>query len=369
MKENKFVASIVELFSRKIDFVESDQIYTNDDDNLYPNRVEVIERNSPTASSASKKLFSFIVGKGFADKSLNDFVVNKITGLTGYGFLRKLANSIKTHQGAYIHVNYDVDGEVNHLDVLKYANVRMAKTDSFGYKGNFFYRDWNESKGRSSGLFKKENAKGKWFYAYNRKLDVIREQRLNDTPDGDAVDLIKNYRGQVYFLNLEDDEIYPHAFLHSALNDADSEFRMGVYRNTNLRSGFLDKTMLVPNGLEEESFEEFKKKVSEWMGAENTDSIFLFSPTEELSNPKDFITTITLKGSYDTDRFKNDEVAFANNIRKSYLTIPSILIEPQEGMFTQSGEALLQAIEYYNKETSFIREAISEVMKDLLNGS
>ena len=364
-KTKRFAASIVELFTRAINFVPSEHIYTNDSDNLYPNRVEITEKNSSTASSASGKLYSFIVGKGFTDKTLNELIVNKNTRLTGYGLLKKIAKSIKTHKIAYIHVNYDIEGEINYLDVLKTKNVRVSKKDLFGYDGVLYYKDWAESDGSFKGFFK-DKANARWFYPFNPDKSVILDQRLRDG-EGDLEKSILNYRGQVFSISLEEDEIYPHSFLHSAMLDADSEFRLSLYRNTNLREGFLDKTMLIPNGLTDPEYEIFKEKVKSWLGSENSGSVFVFAPSENIPDIEKFITTVTLKGSYDSDRFKNDEESFANNIRKSYLSIPTILIDPKEGIFGQSGDSLVEAIRYYNKETLFIRETISEALKPIFS--
>src|SRR5690625_846896 len=365
MSKSKFFATVVELFTRSVNLVSSEQIYTNDKDNLYPDRVETIERNSPTAAAASRKLYSFIVGSGFAEDDVNDIIVNKQKNLTLYGLLKKIAHSIKTHRGAYIHVGYDIEGEINSLDVLDFKKVRVSKGDSKGYKGKYYYRNWKESKGLFKGFMKQKSHKS--FYAFNGNKEVVLEQIKNDG-DGDIVKGLKNYRGQVYEINLDEEEVYPYAFLNPALNDADSEFRIGVYRNTHIRSGFIDKTIIMPNGLGEEEFDSFKEKVSEWMGAEGTAGAFVFQPTEKEPDLDNVIKVINLKGSYDSDKFKNDEVAFANNIRKAYLSIPAILIDPKEGIFGSSGEAFVQAKEYYNDETKFIRDTITEVLNELCKG-
>ena len=365
MSKSKFFATVVELFTRRVELVSSEQIYTNDKDNLYPDRVETIERNSPTAAAASRKLYSFIVGSGFAEDEVNDIIVNKQKNLTLYGLLKKIAHSIKTHRGAYIHVGYNIEGEINSLDVLDFKKVRVSKRDSKGYKGKYYYRNWKESKGLFKGFMKQKSHKS--FYAFNNDKDVVMEQIKNDG-DGDIVKGLKNYRGQVYEINLDEEEVYPYAFLNPALNDADSEFRIGVYRNTHIRSGFIDKTIIMPNGLQEEEFKDFKEKVAEWMGAEGTAGAFVFQPTEKEPDLDNVIKVINLKGSYDSDKFKNDEVAFANNIRKAYLSIPAILIDPKEGIFGSSGEAFVQAKEYYNSETKFIRNTITEVLNELCKG-
>lgn len=362
-KLGKFVASIVELFSRDITLTKQNDVYSNDIDNLYPDRVELVERNSVTAHSSSSKLKAFIIGQGFENQAFNDMIVNPVKKQTGYNFLNNLANSLKTHAGAFIHVNYDVEGNVNYLDVLDYKKCRVAKGDAFGYSGKIYYKDWSTSGGFKFGGRNKD----RWFYPFNSSNKVILSQRVKDTKrrKGDTENLetlVENYRGQVYFLSLDESEIYPHAWLHSVYNDADTEYRISLYRNSNFRNGFLNKTMIIPNGLDKESSDEFDKAVQGWLGAENSSSVFVFKPDEQIEDLDNVVKTISLESSYDSKRFELDEKSIANNIRKAYLTIPKILIDPEDSFFGSSGEAFREAIEYYNKETLFIRDRVAHMM-------
>lgn len=359
----RFVSSIVELFTRVVKPSGDNSIYNNDSDNLYPNRIEIIERNSPTASACSNKLKAFIMGKGFADEAVGDTVVNKHKGLTLNDIKNLIAHSVKTHRGACLHINYDIEGAINYLDVLPYKKCRISKEDTFGNQGKVYFRDWDVKKriGQSSGE--------RWFYPYNGDISAVNEQRRNDAKIGkyegaDAETILRNYRGQVLFFSLDDTEVYPYAWLNPAYNDADSEFRLGVYRNNNLRSGFLDKVMIIPNGLDEESQVEFNEAVKEWLGAENAATAFVFNPPAgQLIDLNNTIRTIELKGTYDSKRFEQDEKAYANNIRKAYLSIPNILIEPSDSFFGSSGEAFREAVEHYNDETQHIRDAITGVFE------
>lgn len=370
-KIGKFVASLVELFSRTVDPSGEKNIYLNDTDNLYPNRVELVERNSVTAFSASNKLKSFITGRGFLNSEYNEKIVNKKKGTSGYNFLSHVSNSLGTHRGVFVHVNYDIEGNVNYLNVLDFKKCRIAKEDAFGYPGKIYYKDWENKKKFS--MSTSGSKEGRWYYPFNSDPEIVMKQRLNDVKlekisNPTAEDLLTHYRGQVFFLNLDEMEVYPYAWLHPAYNDADNEYRISLYRNTNLRTGFLNKTILIPNGLDKETQNEFDESVREWLGAEGTSSVFVLKPGEEVLDPSKLITAVELKGSFDSKRFENDEIAVANNIRKSYLSIPKILIDPEDSFFGSSGEAFKEAIEYYNKETLFIREKIAYMMDKFYKG-
>lgn len=365
MKVGKIVASIVQLFSREIVAVGEDRIYNNDSDNLYPNRVELVERNSVTAASCSNKLKSFIVGKGFADKTLNEMIVNTRKGVNGYKFLTNIAESLKTHRGVFIHINYGIDNQPNYVEVLDFKKCRVAKEDSEGYPGCIYYKDWSKVEKK----FQKSNENEcRWFYPYNPDDKVINLQRRKDAKirkleDPQIEDVIRAYRGQVMFINLDEYEVYPNSWLHAVYNDADTEFRLSLYRNTNMRNGFLDKTIIIPNGIDEEAAETFSENIKKWLGAENTSSVMVYQPDTPVDDPSKIFHTIQMKGNYDTERFKNDEEAIANNIRKSYLAIPKLLIDPADTFFSASGEAFKEAVRYYNAETLFLRDVVTYALE------
>jgi hypothetical protein len=68
--------------------------------------------------------------------------------------------------------------------------------------------------------------------------------------------------------------------------------------------------------------------------------------------------------------FEYYEKSRANNIRKTFWNIPSILIEQQEAsMFGSSGEAMTVGFDVYNAETKHVRKAISQWLKDIFSHS
>lgn len=364
MAKNKLRIYLKELFTRVVKPIRAEQLYTNDVDNLYPNRVEAIESNSPTAQAAANELRSMIIGRGFEDEELNKKIVNPHTGLTAYELLQEIADSIKTHRAAYIYVNYNAEGEVTVLDVLKYRKIRIGKEDTKGNYGRIYERDWDEVSGRFKGFNKDDNAR--YYYPFNRNLKVINAQRKADSPQATSPeDLIRNYRGQVFMITLDKTEVYPFAFLHSAMNQADSEYRIGVYDNSNLRRGFLDKTIIALSGVDDTSMQEFTDNVADWMGAENSESVMVIDRPKDLALDEKFIETISLKGTYDAKRFSEARDNAESAIRKAYLNIPKVLIDPSEGSLGTSGKAFEEAQRLYSDKTMFIRDRIASELGKL----
>lgn len=367
-KIGKFVASFFELFSREVKTFSDDRIYKNDSDNLYPSRVEAIQRNSVTAKAASNKLKSFIVGKGFKNKAFNEMVMNPRTGMKGYQLLEKIAKALSTHRGCFVHVNYDIENKINYVDVLPYKKNRVSKEDSFGFAGVIYYKDWEAKE-----AFSKDKKSCRWFYPFNKSEKFVNDQRVKDLVEQGAEltaeNMVTQYRGQVYFLNLdEDDEVYPYAWCDSVMNDCDSEYRMSLYINTNLRSGFLGKTIVVANGIAEEDAEDMENNIRGWLGAENSSNVMTFIPTTPVDDPTKIFTAVKLESAFDSEQFEHDKASIANNIRKAYLSIPKILIDPEDNFFGSSGEAFKEAVKYYNEETLFLRERVAYMFDKFFDG-
>jgi hypothetical protein len=121
------------------------------------------------------------------------------------------------------------------------------------------------------------------------------------------------------------------------------------------------------NGFDKETSKAFDEEAQKWLGSENAGSIFTFKIPEFLENPEKVIVPIQLKSSYDSKKFELDEKAFENSIRKSYLQIPKILINDNDGgIFGTSAEALKEAQRIYSNETAFIREKIADTFERIL---
>lgn len=366
----KFTAKFVEIYNRLIpQRKECDyDIYLNDVDNLYPDRLEAIERNSVTALSCSNKLGNFIFGKGFENNFASEINTRKNQKITLNRCLLDVTNSLKTHKAVYIHLNYDIEGKVNYFDVLEYKKCRKVKEDDYGNEGIVIYKDWSKVEKRFSFITERKSKKNKWFYPYNP--ENVNPQRQKDNPKGDIKTQIVNYRGQVLYYSLDDrNQIYANGWLNAqAMNDADSEFRMSLYHNNNIRLGFIDKTILITNGLDPDSEAQFQKDFYEWLGTENAGGVYHINTPYQVEDIKSTISVETVASSYDPKKFKEVLEDIKNNIRSCYLQIPKILIDDKDGgVFGNSGEAIEQATKVYNSETAPIRYEIEDLFKKIFD--
>ncbi len=364
----KFTAKFVEIYNRLIpQRKECDyDIYLNDVDNLYPDRLEAIECNSVTAISCSNKLGNFIFGKGFEKNYASEINTRNKKTITLNRCLLDVVSSLKTHKAVYIHLNYDIEGKVNYFDVLEYKKCRKVKEDDYGNEGKIVYRDWSKIERSFSFITERKNKKSKWFYPYNP--GSIRDQREKDSPKSDIPTQIRNYRGQVLYYSLDDkNKEYAHGWLNAqGMNDADSEFRMSLYHNNNVRLGFIDKTILISNGLDSEASKGLVEDVQNWLGTENAGGIYHYNSEYYVDNIDQLLKVINLQSSYDPKKFKELLTDIKDNIRSCYLQIPKILINDNEGgIFGSSGEAIKEAMKVYNKETAFIRFEVEDLFKKI----
>lgn len=362
----KFVtAQLVELFTRLVKFDSNLGIYHNGVDNAYPERVERHINNSATAKPAAKLFKKYIVGNGFGD-DLDKIIVHKEKNITLRKFLQKIAHSYAYQNGVFIHVNYNLNYKITSIDVLPFKHCRVGKKDDKDYNGKILvYDNWNGESG------KLDRNKIKVIDVYNPDAKVIQSQI-------EKAKGIDNYKGQILFFNPED-AIYPLSHIDNVMNDADSEFRAGIFKNLSLRKGFFGKrivitppmvdgelrrpeTELSQSELEEKRLaeterENFKKNMQSFIGADNVDGMLHLEMEFEGDDIEKSIKFIDVQTNINDKLFEYTEKSASNNIRKAYGNIPSILIEnPESSVFGQSGQMLTNAKIFYQEQTEEDRD-------------
>ena len=60
----KIRASLIELWNRATEYNLDQKVYLNGDNNLYPNEIELVVQNSPSASKGSNLMSTYINGRG-----------------------------------------------------------------------------------------------------------------------------------------------------------------------------------------------------------------------------------------------------------------------------------------------------------------
>lgn len=359
-------SAFIEFFNKIPKFDKSSGIYNNGVDNNYPELVESVIANSVTALRCKNTMAGFISGKGFGD-DLNKKVVNESKGTTLLQLAQDIADSLSQNNGVFIHMNWNANYEIKDLDVLNFADCRVGKKDDNNHSGKIHVcSDWTDKK-----VIKKA-----------RKIDVFNPDKKVIQSQADTAKGFENYNGQVYYFKFGK-YTYPLSPIHPCIEDADSEKRASIYKNTSLRKGFFGKTLVVTRPLVDPEIDEkedpevyrketgerdeFRKTIKEFVGAENVDGVMhleLEMQSDEIDNE---ILFKNIESNIDDKLFSFTESSVGDNICTAY-KMPHILIRPKEsGLFASSGELIRQAKEYAQDETNDERMIVQEIINRLMS--
>ena len=332
-------------------------IYINGIDNAYPERVERLINNSVTARQSAHLLQSFIIGRGFGID--DNFVVNS-KGTTLMQLGNEVAYSLSRQYGYFIHLNYNLEGEITYLDLLPFSHCRLGKKDDNDYNGKILVSaDWKDKKIKPSVID-----------VYNPLKEVILKQIARDG--------IKKYKGQILFVN-PTPFTYPLSKVDPVMLDADTEHQISVFKNASLRKGFFGKQLIITkpfadgdvgsesyaNGITER--DNFRRTIQDFMSVENTGSL-LHLEMDLLST--DFEKEIVFKNiesNINDKLFEHSETSVSDNIRMAFNNIPSALVRSKDGsLFGTGGEAINQMKIFYQDETEYERMLVEQTLSKLM---
>lgn len=341
------LTTLINLYKNVVRYDPVKGIFINGIDNAYPERVERTINNSVTARQSAALLQAFIVGKGF--ENYNKFVINS-KGTSLLQFLNEVAYSISRQNGAFIHVNYNLNGDIVYLDSLPYSHCRIGKKDDNSYSGKIVVSpDWNDRKKKPVS-----------FDVYSPLKEVILAQINRDG--------IKNYKGQVMFVNPSPFD-YPLSKVDPVILDADTEHQISIFKNASLRKGFFGKQIVITRPFADGTVENnpnytakiterdnFRSAMEKFLGAENVASfLHLEIPLDSFDLEKEIIFK-NIDSNINDKLFAHSELTVSDNIRMAFNNIPPALIRSVDSsVFGQSGEYLKSMKVFYQEETEFER--------------
>ena len=327
-------------------------IFNNGEDNAYPQLIERLINGSVTAKTASNMLKKFLIGDGFAQSGLNEKVIYSdfMGEVTMYGLLSQVAGDIAKHRGAFVQIQWNANGTISQVKHIPYRDCRLGKSDSNNYSGKIHvYNNWDR---QTAERF--DTNKIKVVDVWNPIAEVIQEQLKSD-----------NWNGQIAYLFLDDEYIYPLATIDCVRLDADSENEASMYRNSELRRGFFAKYLVYHTAFDDQKDEvDFREVLESTIGGDKDSSLVLIPAIFGEDGKPIAETNIKLEKVEQTanaDAFKVSEEMCGNNIRKAHNAIPKILIDSNDSsLFGNSGEAFVQAFNFYNTQTKDTRTGISQ---------
>ena len=329
------------------------------ENNDYPQIIEKLIYGSQTAKATAKIMAKFIGGDGFTDPLLGSIQVgidDKGKPITLDKIRRQSAQSLAIYNGVFGHANMNMNGEVGPSCILPFKNCRFSTMDAKGICGKVaVYDNWEKDKDK--GNINKEEIQ--WFPVFNPKT-VIANMKENGK---------KKFKGQIFFMFIDDTYLYPLSPFDSVFNDMDTEYQIQIFKNREIRNGFTDKIVMTVSEQEDEEAEAaMNKTIQKFMGPDGDKAIVMTAKFDDQGNlAKDEPFKIdVVKSNINPDLFNNVETSVSNNIRKAANGMPAILIDYQQGGLSQaSGAMLIEATNVYNAYISEYRDALSEFLKEI----
>lgn len=370
--------ALLEIVKKVIKWDKKLEIYTNGDDNAYPERMERYKNNSITAKMASEIMVQYLIGKGFGE--LDNI---KIGGVKLIDLTDDIARDLVDNRGVFIHVNYDANFEVADWSVLPFNNCRIGKKDSSEYNGKILVcNDWNDIK----------NNKPRTINVFNPAKEIVMYQVGVTDKDNDTtiIEKLAKYQGQILYINMDSQYYYPLSRIDAVSLDCRSEYLAGVYKNEILERGFFGKTLVVTRPLidnqlvqdaqmqnadaglvrqwreAETERENFKETIKEFVGAGGSGGVLHMEVDFKGESLDDAILFKNIESNINDKLFQFTEDSVMAKILMAYNNLPITLVKASEGLFSNSGDALRVAKETYWENTTKDRNKLETIVNDLL---
>jgi len=354
---------LIDIFKRLTPWNKSVDVYGNDTDNAYPERMDRLINNSVTAKSAANIMVQYLLGKGYGTDA-DGLIVNKGKTLKLIDFADDVADDLVKQRGVYIHVNWNALYQITDMAVLPYDWCRVGKRDSNEYAGKIIvHKDWTKPK--------KVDLQA--IDIYNPRKNVIDAQV-------EKAGGWEKYKGQVLFINQDTKLIYPLSRIDSVTDDCDSEAQAAIYKNRILRKGFFGNTLvvtrpLVGEGLEgdvlsaaESERKNFQNAIKDSLGAQNTGGVLCLEMDFAGEKLEDAILIKQIESKMDDKLFNYTESSVRENILVAFNNLPIGLVKTNDAsLFGSSGEAIREMKKTYWENTTKERNLLTATLNHLLS--
>jgi hypothetical protein len=358
---------LIEVWKRLTPWSKSADVYANDTDNGYPERMDRLINNSVTAKSAAAIMVQYLIGKGYG-AAADGTIINKDKNLKLIDFADDVADDLVKQRGVFIHVNWNALYQITDFSVVPYEWCRIGKKDSNDYAGKIaISKEWLRPKRSEIELLD----------VYNPRKAVINAQV-------EKAGGWENYKGQILFVNMDTKLIYPLSRIDAVAEDCDSEAQASIYKNKLLRKGFFGNTLvvtrpLVGDGLEpgsralmdaESERERFQQAIKDSLGAQNTGGVLCLEMDFAGEKLDDAILIKQIESKIDDKLFNYTEASVRENILVAFNNLPAGLVKTNESaLFGNSGEAIREMKRTYWENTGKERNVLTAVLNQLLQRS
>lgn len=358
--------TLLSIYKKIVEWDKKLEVYTNGEDNSYPEKMERYRNNSVTATMASVVMTQYLLGKGFG--AIDE---KKIGTYKFYDIADDLARDIVDNRGVFIHVNYNENYKISDFKIIPFAQCRVGKKDSNEYNGKILVcSDWHEKS------FKKENVDV--IDVYNPNEEIIQYQI-------EKCKGIENYKGQILYYNMDNQYYYPLSRIDSVAFECDNEYNASLYKNELLRRGFFGKTLVITRPLISDPFYEdksdeglfrltrlkserqnFKDNIKKFIGAGEAGGVMHLEVDFAGERLEDAILFKNVESNINPDLFRFTEDSAVTKILMAYNNMPVVLVKsPDSSMLGNSGEALRVAKETYQENTTKERDLFVSLLNEV----
>lgn len=366
----KAIAHTIERTEVKKKFNKKLNIYPNGViDNNAPDENEEIIDNSVTAGRCANLTAEYILGQGFGEH--NNIIVNN-EGDTLFEVSEAICKDLGYHRGSYIHLNIGINSSnevyIDSISHIPYTHGRVGKQDDRKHSGKIHVHDnWLEAKENDIDIID----------VFNLNKNVVISQVQNS--EG-----FKNYKGQIFFLNLDKNRIYPKSPLKSVIDYAYIQPAIGKLGHTSIQNGRFGTTLFITDEMidpeldpndKDDAKEIFKQKnevstfhenIGKTKGVNNAQTtMHIQSKKEAGESIKDSIHVQTIDSNINDKMFAETRKSAKEDICEAW-RVPITLIKPVPGMFGQTGQAYQQIKLFFQEGLESPQRKFEQSMQKLM---
>jgi hypothetical protein len=324
----------------------------------FPQQLNDMVMNSPTATSCLSTTADFIAGEGFnLGEDIETIKINS-QGLTFHQFHIVQSASLAHHWGIATIVKYNKAGQKTQLFDIPFGYCRLGQPDDKGIISKIHYNPYF-----GTALYRSQDTEV--YDVYN--------------PDAAPVQAANSkWKGQIYWMGIRDnkDPFYPVPDHYSAAPWMRVEKNAAVYFDENLENGFLTPTILKlygdpndPSGLKDAEGNDIPKGVAfdkemtkNFAGAKRVGQIMTFwaSNKEEFPSTEAFPSNANAEMHRVTDEHAIKKITIATKV-------PSILANISEGVsLGGDGNTIRAAVKLMQQRVKRPQQILLDYYQNLL---
>lgn len=337
-------------------------------DNIYPQRLYNLIRNSSVGGACLDRYETFIEGDGLRNAEFSEFICNR-RGDTVDDLYRLIAQDMALYHGFALHVNYNMMCEIVEVSHIPFQQCRLEEETADGKVVYInVHPDWEGKKTRKGVAIKVDKKNVKKIYCFNPRKEVVLSQIVKSGG-------IERYRGQILWFSMDGKFVYPVPIYDKVVTNLSIDEGLDNVKYRNVRNNFLVAGMVVHKkgqsvGVDPETGQEIKNSDNE---NAVSDSLRIFQGDENacalmdvtVENDEDVPKFVSLEGNNFDKKYESTEESSLKKIYIAFAQEPWYRI--LEGSLGFTGDILTDAYSYYNSYVSKERRAISRELKRIFD--